>query len=131
MTRWRSEPRLSLAFVVASAAVFGVALVLVPPFPVTFDEAKYLGIGYSMIEGQGPQIVFGGYFLPHAPLWPTLVVAPAVALGIDPLVFGRFAQCAERGGPRPAERRVRVAHPPGRWAPSPRSRSWRPRTSMS
>jgi 4-amino-4-deoxy-L-arabinose transferase-like glycosyltransferase len=86
---WRSEPRIALAVVVAAAAVFVLALVLVPPFSVTFDEAKYLGIGYSMVEGHGPQIVFGGYFLPHAPLWPTVVVAPAVALGIDPLIVGR------------------------------------------
>ena len=55
----------------------------------TFDEAKYLGIGFSMVEGQGPQIVFGGYFLLHAPVWPTVVVAPAVVLGIDPLGVGR------------------------------------------
>ena len=40
-----------MAFVVASAAVFGLALVLVPPFPVTFDEAKYLGIGYNIDRG--------------------------------------------------------------------------------
>lgn len=79
-----------IVFVVASAAVFLIALVVVPPFGVTFDEAKYLGIGYSVIEGQGPQIVFGGYFLPHAPVWPTVVVAPAVALGIDPLIVGRI-----------------------------------------
>ena len=80
---------LPIVFVAASAAVFLVALVVAHPFGVTFDEAKYLGIGYSMVEGQGPQIVFGGYFLPHAPVWPTVVVAPAVAMGIDPLVVGR------------------------------------------
>ena len=84
-----SERRLSLAFVAASAILFGVVLVLAPPFAVTFDEARYVGVGYSMVEGQGPQTVFGGYFLPHAPAWSTLVVAPAVALGIDPLVVGR------------------------------------------
>ena len=81
---------LPIVFVVASAAVFLVALAVVHPFGVTFDEAKYLGIGYSMIEGQGPQTVFGGYFLPHGPVWPTVVVAPAVALGIDPLIVGRI-----------------------------------------
>ena len=86
----RSEPRLSLAFVVASAIVFAVTLALVPPFAVGFDEARYVGIGYSMVEGQGPQTVFGGYFLPHAPVWSTVVVAPAVAFGIDPLVVGRL-----------------------------------------
>ncbi len=85
-----SERRLSLALVAASAIVFAVVLVLAPPFAVTFDEARYVGVGYGMVEGQGPQTVFGGYFLPHAPVWSTLVVAPAVALGIDPLVVGRF-----------------------------------------
>lgn len=84
-----SEAKLSLLFVIASAAVFVIVLLLVPPFGVTFDEAKYLGIGYSMVEGQGPRIVFGGYFLLHAPVWPTVVVAPAIALGIDPLIVGR------------------------------------------
>jgi 4-amino-4-deoxy-L-arabinose transferase-like glycosyltransferase len=89
MTVWRSESRISIVFVGASAAIFVLALVLVPPFGVTFDEAKYLGIGFSMVEGHGPQIVFGGYFLPHSPLWPTVVVAPAVAFGVDALVVGR------------------------------------------
>ncbi len=84
-----SEAQLSLAFVAAGAAIFVIALLVLPPFPVTFDEAKYLGIGYNMIEGLGPRIVFGGYFLVHAPVWPTLVVAPAVALGVDPLIVGR------------------------------------------
>jgi 4-amino-4-deoxy-L-arabinose transferase-like glycosyltransferase len=75
---------------VVSAAVFGLALLLAPPFDVSFDEAKYLGIGYSIVEGHGPQIVFGGYFLLHGPIWPTVVVAPAVAFGLDPLSVGRF-----------------------------------------
>src|SRR3990170_3705673 len=43
-----------------------------------------------MVEGQGPRSVFGAYFLAHAPVWSTVVVAPAVALGIDPLVVGRI-----------------------------------------
>jgi 4-amino-4-deoxy-L-arabinose transferase-like glycosyltransferase len=89
MSLWRSEARLSVAVIVASAAVFGIALVLVPPFGVTFDEAKYLGIGYSLIEGHGPRIVFGSLFLLHGPVWPTVVVGPAVALGVDPLDVGR------------------------------------------
>ncbi len=81
---------LPIVFVVASAAIFLVALAVAHPFGVTFDEAKYLGIGYSMIEGQGPQNAFGGYFLSHAPVWPTVVVAPAAVFGIDPLVVGRI-----------------------------------------
>src|SRR5688572_382212 len=85
-----SERRLSLAFVAASAVVFAVAMALAPSFPVTFDEARYVGVGYSMVEGQGPRTVFGDHFLPHAPVWSTVVVAPAAALGIDPLVVGRF-----------------------------------------
>ena len=89
MNIWRSEPRISIVIIGASAAIFVLALALVRPFGVSFDEAKYLGVGFSVIEGHGPQIVFGGYFLLHAPVWPTVVVAPAVALGIDPLTVGR------------------------------------------
>ena len=94
--RWRSIPpgleseaRVSLGFVVAGAAVFVIALWLFPPFPVTFDEAKYLGIGYSLLEGLGPRNVFGDYFILHGPVWPAVVVAPAVALATDPLIIGR------------------------------------------
>jgi 4-amino-4-deoxy-L-arabinose transferase-like glycosyltransferase len=79
----------SLAFVAAAAAVFVIALWLFPPFPVTFDEAKYLGIGFSLIEGLGPRNVFGDYFILHGPVWPAVVVAPAVALATDPLIVGR------------------------------------------
>ena len=83
------EARWSLAFIVACVVIFAISVAVGGPFPVTFDEAKYLGIGYSMVEGQGPRIVFGGYFLPHAPVWPTVVMAPAIALGIEPLTVGR------------------------------------------
>lgn len=83
------EARLSIIVISTAVAVFTLALVLVRPFPVTFDEAKYLGIGYSMVEGRGPRTVFDGWFLPHAPVWPTIVVAPAVVLSVDPLVVGR------------------------------------------
>ena len=84
-----AEARVSLVFVVAAAAVFMVALWLFPPFPVTFDEAKYLGVGYSLLEGLGPRNVFGDYFILHGPVWPAVVVAPAVALTTDPLLVGR------------------------------------------
>lgn len=80
---------MSLVLVAAAAAVFVIALLLFPPFPVTFDEAKYLGIGFSLIEGLGPRNVFGDYFILHGPVWPAVVVAPAVALATDPLVVGR------------------------------------------
>lgn len=83
------EARWSRFFLVASLAIFVISIAVGGPFPVTFDEAKYLGIGYSMVEGQGPRIVFGSYFLPHAPVWPTMVVAPALALGVEPLAVGR------------------------------------------
>lgn len=83
------EARLAIIVISTAAAIFTLALVLVRSFPVTFDEAKYLGIGYSMVEGRGPRTVFDGWFLPHAPVWPTMVVAPAVVLSVDPLVVGR------------------------------------------
>ena len=62
-----SEARVSLALVAAAAAVFVIALLLFPPFPVTFDEAKYLGIGFSLLEGLGPRNVFGDYFILRLP----------------------------------------------------------------
>jgi hypothetical protein len=69
-------------------AVFGVLLLLVPPFFLSFDEAKYIGIGYNLVDGLGPRTPFGDYFLPHAPVWSALLVLPNAWFGLDPLVTG-------------------------------------------
>jgi hypothetical protein len=82
------ERRWSGAVIGVAVAVFVALLVAVPALFQTFDEAKYLGIGRSVMAGDGPRIVFGSYFLPHSPLWPVLLVAPNTWFGIDALSWG-------------------------------------------
>ena len=82
------ERRVSLAVVIASIAVFAALLLLVPPFFLSFDEAKYIGIGYNLVDGLGPRTPFGDYFLPHAPVWSATLVLPDALLGVDPLDTG-------------------------------------------
>jgi hypothetical protein len=82
------ERRWSGGVIGAAVAVFVGLLVAVPALFPTFDEAKYLGIGRSVMAGEGPRIVFGSYFLPHSPLWPALLVAPDTWFGIDALSWG-------------------------------------------
>jgi 4-amino-4-deoxy-L-arabinose transferase-like glycosyltransferase len=86
----RLEGRLSRQVVGAAIAVF-IALVLVAgPYFRSFDEAKYLGIGYSALTGNGPRTVFGAIFTPHAPVWPVVVAAPDLWFGIDGFAWGQF-----------------------------------------
>src|SRR5438874_2724801 len=92
--RARLESRLALLAIAVSITVFGALLVAYPPFYQSFDEAKYLGIGYQMLAGRGPLTLFGSPFLVHPPLWSTVVVAPDVWFGIDPLAWGRFVDAA-------------------------------------
>src|SRR5439155_10821975 len=63
-------------------------LLAVPPLFLSFDAAKYLGIGYTLFAGLGPRTPFGGFFLSHAPVWSTILAAPTTVLGIDPLDVG-------------------------------------------
>jgi hypothetical protein len=84
------EKRASVVVVVAAIAIFVGLLALVSPFYRSFDEAKYLGIGYSMFAGHGPRTVFGSVFLPHSPLWSMVVVAPDVWFGIDAFAWGHL-----------------------------------------
>jgi hypothetical protein len=85
-----SERRLAAGIVVASVVVFVGLLAVVSPFYRSFDESKYLGIGYSMLAGHGPRTVFGAIFLPHSPLWPMIVTAPDVWFGIDAFDWGHL-----------------------------------------
>jgi hypothetical protein len=85
-----SERRASTVAVAGALLVFVLLLIAVPPFYRSFDESKYLGIGYNMFAGAGPRTVFGAVFLPHSPLWPMVVVAPDVWLGIDPWAWGHI-----------------------------------------
>ncbi len=84
------ERRVGLAVIAAAAAIFGLLLILVPSFFLSFDEAKYIGIGYSLLDGLGPQTPFGGYFLVHAPIWSATLVLPQAWFGIDPLATGHL-----------------------------------------
>ena len=84
----RRERRVALAAVAVGIVVFVLLLVAVPPFFLTFDEAKYIGIGYNLVDGLGPQQQFGGYFLPHAPVWSAVLAYPKAIAGLDPLDTG-------------------------------------------
>ena len=73
----------------AAVAAFLLLIAIVGPFFRSFDEAKYLGIGYSMLAGDGPRTVFGSVFLPHSPLYPMILAAPDVWFHVDPFAWGR------------------------------------------
>jgi len=85
-----SERRASSIVVAGTIVVFVLLLLLVPPFYRSFDESKYLGIGYNMFSGVGPRTVFGASFLLHSPLWAMVVVAPRIWFGIDPFAWGHL-----------------------------------------
>lgn len=94
----RLEGRLSRQVVGAAIAVF-IALVLVAgPFFRSFDEAKYLGIGYSVLTGNGPRTVFGAVFTPHSPVWPMVVAAPDLWFGVDGFAWGQFLNAMAGAG---------------------------------
>ena len=84
-----TERRVSALVIVFVCAVFGALLLAVPALYPSFDEAKYLGIGYNVLAGHGVVSVYGP-FLDHSPLWPVTLVAPDVLLGIDPLSWGHL-----------------------------------------
>lgn len=88
------ERRVVLALVAASLAVFGALLLLVPAFFLSFDEAKYIGIGFNVLDGLGPRTPFGDFFLPHAPVWSVALVLPDAWLGVDPLDTGHLVNAA-------------------------------------
>lgn len=76
--------------VVGAIGTFLVLALSMPGFYPTFDEQKYLGIGYNLWAGRGPTTVFGEIFIAHSPLWSALLAAPDVTLGIDPWAWGRL-----------------------------------------
>ncbi|MFL5727390.1 MAG: hypothetical protein ACJ77F_13730 [Chloroflexota bacterium] len=84
------ERRVAVAATVIGISVFGLLLLAVPAFFLTFDEAKYIGIGYNLVDGVGPRTPFGGYFLPHAPVWSGVLAYPQAVAGIDPLATGHL-----------------------------------------
>jgi hypothetical protein len=84
----RVERWVAIAVIALSIAGFVALLLAVPPFFLTFDEAKYIGIGYNLVDGLGPRTPFGDYFLSHAPAWSAMLVLPETWFGIDPLDTG-------------------------------------------
>jgi hypothetical protein len=90
LNQWRTEGRLARQAIGAAIVVFLVLIAIAGPFFRSFDEAKYLGIGYSMLAGDGPRTVFGALFLPHSPLWPTILAAPDVWFHLDPFAWGQL-----------------------------------------
>ncbi len=85
-----SERRLSAVVLGSSVVVFLALALAVPGFYPSFDEQKYLGVGYSLWAGLGPTTVFGATFIPHSPLWSGVLAAPDALLGIDPWAWGRL-----------------------------------------
>ena len=84
-----TERRLALAAVGASLAVFAVLLIGAGGFYPSFDEQKYLGVGYNIWAGRGMTTVFGSTFDSHAPLWSIVLTAPTAWFGADALAWGR------------------------------------------
>ena len=82
------ERQISALAIAAAVAVFAILLLIVPPYFVTFDEAKYLGIGASLWAGRGPETTFGIAFLSHSPLWSLLLFAPQALIGASALDWG-------------------------------------------
>jgi 4-amino-4-deoxy-L-arabinose transferase-like glycosyltransferase len=76
--------------VLGAVGIFFVLALIRPGFYPTFDEQKYLGIGYNLWAGRGITTVFGDLFISHSPLWSAVLAAPDVTLGIDPWAWGRL-----------------------------------------
>ncbi len=70
------------------ALCYGALAFLLPHPAPTYDEAKYLAIGVSALQGHGPRTAFGVLFLPHSPFWPMLFAAPQVAFGASAWAWG-------------------------------------------
>lgn len=84
-----TERRISALVIVLVCAVFAALLLTVPALYPSFDEAKYIGIGYNVLAGHGVVSVYGP-FLDHSPLWSVTLVAPDAFVGIDPLSWGHL-----------------------------------------
>jgi len=82
----RDERMLRWVIAVASAAM--LAVLLLPPYGATPDEAKYIGLGLNILDGRGLITVFGVPFPNHSPVWPLLLAVPQRYLGIDALAVG-------------------------------------------
>ncbi|MGZ8502484.1 MAG: ArnT family glycosyltransferase, partial [Candidatus Limnocylindrales bacterium] len=84
------ERRVSLLILAATPILFLLFLTIAPSVNPTFDDAKYVGVGRSFLDGNGPTTVFGVVFLKHSPLWPMMIVLPERLFGIHPIVTGHL-----------------------------------------
>jgi hypothetical protein len=88
------EARVAAAVVVIATVLFVAFVLLAPPTNPTYDDAKYIGVGRSVLAGIGPYTLFGGLFLKHSPVWPVLLTAPEAVLGVDPIAVGHVLNAA-------------------------------------
>ena len=79
-----------MGVIVGAVAAFALLIALKPGFYPTFDEQKYLGIGFNLWAGNGPTTVFGYTFISHSPLWSAVIAMPDSLFGIDAVAWGRF-----------------------------------------
>ncbi len=71
---------------VTIVALACIALFLPAPI-LTYDEAKYVAVGRSLLNGEGPLTDLGQLFIVHPPLYPLVLAAPT-KLGLDPVAWG-------------------------------------------
>jgi 4-amino-4-deoxy-L-arabinose transferase-like glycosyltransferase len=82
------EARSSRIAIAAAAVSFLVLLLFLPSFYATPDEAKYLGLGLNILDGNGLVTDFGARFLNHSPLWPLLMALPERLFGVSGYAVG-------------------------------------------
>ncbi len=93
-----AERRVSWLAAMAAVALIEVVLIATPASYPSYDEAKYIGIGYSFLAGLGPRTAFGETFVPHSPLWSAIVDAPSAWFGVDALSWGHLLNAIAVGG---------------------------------
>ena len=84
------ERRVGLLILAVTPILFLLFMAIAPSVNPTFDDAKYVGVGRSFLDGNGPTTVFGVVFLKHSPLWPMIIVIPERLFGIHPIVTGHI-----------------------------------------
>jgi hypothetical protein len=82
------EGRLAGWFIGLTVVGFVVLAAIARPHFETFDDAKYLGLGLNVLDGDGLRTIFGGVFISHSPVWPVVLAAPQAWFGIDGIAVG-------------------------------------------
>ena len=94
----RTSRRVTAWVAVLAVALFGLGILLVRPYGLSYDEAKYLGMGANLWAGNGPVTAFGYLFLQHGPLWMGVVYAPQALFGIDAIAWGHLLDALAGAG---------------------------------